>query len=130
MKRHAMLGLAAAIGLTLAAASVESADAGQRHRHHGYNHGRLVGVPDPMPRRPLAAASVSVLGWTWGHWVQGPYWAPAPYGYGNPIFPRAYARAYGWDDHVAWCSARYRSYDPHTDMFKGYDGDWHYCVPR
>jgi hypothetical protein len=29
--------------------------------------------------------------------------------------------------HVARCEARYRSYNPETDMFKGYDGDWHYC---
>jgi hypothetical protein len=29
--------------------------------------------------------------------------------------------------HVAACDARYRSYNPETDMFRGYDGDWHYC---
>lgn len=29
--------------------------------------------------------------------------------------------------HVAACEARYRSYNPDTDMFRGYDGDWHYC---
>ena len=29
--------------------------------------------------------------------------------------------------HVAACEARYRSYNPDTDMFMGYDGDWHYC---
>jgi hypothetical protein len=29
--------------------------------------------------------------------------------------------------HVAACEARYRSYNPDTDMFRGMDGDWHYC---
>lgn len=31
------------------------------------------------------------------------------------------------DGHVAACSARYRSYDEETDMYLGYDGDWHLC---
>lgn len=29
--------------------------------------------------------------------------------------------------HVARCEARYRSYNPDTDMYLGYDGDYHYC---
>jgi len=33
----------------------------------------------------------------------------------------------GMNSHVAACNARYRSYNPQTDMFRGYDGDWHYC---
>ncbi len=52
--------------------------------------------------------------------------------------PRVYVdvdRYYDYDDeygyrsngHVARCEARYRSYDPETDMFLGYDGDYHYC---
>ncbi len=32
-----------------------------------------------------------------------------------------------WDDHVARCEARYRSYNERTDMFLGYDGDYHRC---
>ena len=27
-----------------------------------------------------------------------------------------------WDAHVARCLARYRSYDPHSDTYIGYDG--------
>jgi hypothetical protein len=34
---------------------------------------------------------------------------------------------YGDDDHVARCEAHYRSYNPETDMFLGYDGEYHYC---
>jgi hypothetical protein len=29
--------------------------------------------------------------------------------------------------HVARCEARYRSYDPASDTFLGYDGERHYC---
>jgi hypothetical protein len=29
--------------------------------------------------------------------------------------------------HVARCERRYRSYDRDTDMFLGFDGDWHRC---
>jgi hypothetical protein len=32
-----------------------------------------------------------------------------------------------YDDHVAACEARYRSYDAETDMFLGYDGEYHRC---
>lgn len=33
----------------------------------------------------------------------------------------------GWESHVARCEARYRSYNEDTDMFLGYDGDYHRC---
>ena len=33
-----------------------------------------------------------------------------------------------WDDHVADCEDRYRSYNAGTDMFLGYDGDYHRCT--
>lgn len=33
-----------------------------------------------------------------------------------------------WEAHVARCEARYRSYDPRTDSFLGYDGDYHRCT--
>lgn len=32
-----------------------------------------------------------------------------------------------FDDHVAACEARYRSYNAETDMFLGYDGQYHRC---
>lgn len=34
---------------------------------------------------------------------------------------------YGWNAHVARCAARYRSYDPYSDTYLGYDGYRHYC---
>jgi hypothetical protein len=34
---------------------------------------------------------------------------------------------YGGNDHVQWCLNRYRSYDPRSDTFLGYDGHRHVC---
>jgi hypothetical protein len=130
--KFAALAVSAVLGLATAVTTVSTASAGPRHhRHHGhYNNVYSYGVPAPADRRPLFAASVSVLGFTFGRWVQGPYWAPAPYGYASPVFPRAYARSVAWDQHVSWCANRYRSYDPASDTYLGYDGARHYCVPR
>ena len=33
----------------------------------------------------------------------------------------------GWEAHVDRCEARYRSYSAETDMFLGYDGQYHRC---
>lgn len=33
----------------------------------------------------------------------------------------------GWANHVAACEDRYRSYNARTDMFLGYDGQYHRC---
>ncbi len=33
----------------------------------------------------------------------------------------------GYDDHVARCEARYRSYSAETDMYLGFDGNHHRC---
>jgi hypothetical protein len=55
------------------------------------------------------------------------------YGYGNSY--GAY-NGYGYGDyngygsgsgHVSYCLNRYRSYNPRTDMFRGYDGYLHHC---
>jgi hypothetical protein len=38
-----------------------------------------------------------------------------------------YDRGYGYRDHVEACEDAYRSYDPRTDTYTGYDGDAHAC---
>ena len=47
---------------------------------------------------------------------------PEPYAYGPPR--RAY-RAYV--DADAWCASRFRSYDPYSHTYLGYDGFRHSC---
>jgi len=34
----------------------------------------------------------------------------------------------GVDAHTIWCQSRYRSYDPVTDLFLAYSGDYRACV--
>jgi hypothetical protein len=36
-------------------------------------------------------------------------------------------RSGGYDSHVARCEARFRSYSAETDMYLGFDGDYHRC---
>jgi len=54
----------------------------------------------------------------------GPY---GPYYYGAPYYPPVYpAPGYGGNA-AAYCASRYRSYDPATGTFLGYDGLRHPC---
>jgi hypothetical protein len=60
------------------------------------------------------------------------YYDDYGYGYGYGPYrgyyaPRAYVAPVG-GSHVRWCMNRYRSYDPRSNTFMGYDGDRHRCV--
>jgi len=62
-----------------------------------------------------------------GYYYASPWWLlTAPLVAGAVIAPRAYDNDYG-DGHVQWCLNRYRSYNPNTDSFLGYDGRYHRC---
>jgi hypothetical protein len=73
-----------------------------------------------------------------------PFWAPGYYDYygGYPYSPYGYNTYYAPPpavavapgpvvaqngDDVAWCQSRYRSYNPSTGTFLGYDGQNHPC---
>ena len=56
----------------------------------------------------------------------------APYYYGAPYYPPAaygpgYYPAPRYGDSAGYCASRYRSYDPATGTFLGYDGVRHPC---
>jgi hypothetical protein len=54
--------------------------------------------------------------------------APRPYyyyDYGPPAY--AYEPGPGYDDAEACCEARFRSYDPRSGTYMGYDGRRHPC---
>ena len=89
----------------------------------------------------LPAAPASAQSFSFGFGVGA---GPGFYsGFGYRPYPnyrpyRPYYRSYyrprvfldvdvGSSGHVARCEARYRSYDADTDMYLGYDGDYHYC---
>lgn len=60
-----------------------------------------------------------------------PYYGPGPYYYYGPGYyappPVVYAPAPVYDDPVAYCMRRYRSYDPVSGTYLGYDGYRHPC---
>ena len=71
--------------------------------------------------------------WGWGGAFAlgvGPDYLGPAYGYGYDAYdvPDAYAVAGAEGGHVQYCLSRYRSYDPATDSFIGYDGFRHPCV--
>ncbi len=52
------------------------------------------------------------------------------YGYGYGYSDRYYAAptAVGFSDHDRWCAARYRSYNPRTNLFFAYSGEFRACI--
>ena len=59
-------------------------------------------------------------GWGWGGlgWGWGPYWGP-DYDYYDEGPPP--------EDAVAYCMQRFKSYDPRSGTYLGYDGHRHPC---
>jgi hypothetical protein len=57
--------------------------------------------------------------------------APAPYPYMDAppavYAPNYYLNGPGASAHIEWCLARYQSYNPDTNMYLGYDGNYHRC---
>ena len=78
----------------------------RRYRHY---HGRRFRY-----RRPG-------YGYYYGGW-----WYPAPW-WSGPVVVVPRARRHRGNRHVRWCLRRYRTYNPRTDQYKGYDGYYHYC---
>src|SRR5579863_6369576 len=62
-----------------------------------------------------------------------PLWAPGYYGYYDYYPGYTYAPTYGYaaapvvvsGGDTAWCQAHFRSYNPNTGMYTGYDGLQH-----
>jgi hypothetical protein len=59
-----------------------------------------------------------------GYWYRTPWWSLSV-----PLVvpPVVAAPSYG-GSHVAYCENKYRSYDRRTDLYLGYDGEYHRCV--
>ncbi|WP_239025350.1 BA14K family protein [Rhodoligotrophos defluvii] len=63
-----------------------------------------------------------------GYYYRTPWWVGPAVGLGIAgAIAGAAGRAAGSSAHVAWCQDRYRSYDPSTDSYMGYDGRRHRC---
>jgi hypothetical protein len=91
-------------------------------RGRGYYGRRYYGGPRYYGRRGDGAAVAAgvIGGLALGAAIAGAAAAPPP-----P--PVAYAPAYGGGDWLAYCSSKYRSFDPATGTYLGYDGLRHPC---
>jgi hypothetical protein len=83
------------------------------YRRHGYRY---------RYRRPGYGYYYGGWWYTTPFWLSVPYYAPPVY---RPVPPPVYGG--GVSRHVQWCLNRYRSYNPRTDTFLGYDGRYHRC---
>lgn len=104
--------LAAVTALTVVAAPAE---AQWRGRHGGYHHGYHRGGGGGAAIGGLVAGAL--IGGAIAASQQPRYYAPAPaYGYGPPP-----------GDAVGYCMSRFKSYDPGSGTYLGYDGYRHPC---
>ena len=103
--RKTALGL---LGLALAAGSALAAPPGFPPPPGYYHHHRPWGFYRPPPPPP--------------------YYLPPPV-YARPPVVVVPPPAVGYlpPAHVQWCLGRYRSYNPSTNMYFGYDGRHHVC---
>lgn len=111
MKKILSLVSVAALAAAVSLASAAPSAAAPLHRHYG-----------PGPGVGIAAG---VLGFMAGamaaNAASNSYYEPRYYG------PRFVGPGPGWSDHEAACFDAYRSYDPDSDTYLGFDGYRHYC---
>ena len=82
----------------------------------GLGAGLLINRPPPPPVYYAPAPPPVVY-----------YRAPAPVYYAPPPPPPVYYDQSWTEAHIEWCLDRYRSYNPATNTFMGYDGYAHEC---
>lgn len=61
-----------------------------------------------------------------GYYYSSPWWVGPSIGFAVTV-PSVTLGLGGGSAHVEWCLNRYRSYDPASDTFLGYDGYRHRC---
>ncbi len=110
-------GLALIVCTTLAAAGPASARPWGWH-HHGFGWGGALAAG--VIGGAVAAATSPF--WAPGYYDDGGYAYEPGYAYGP-----AYAYEPGAGGGVAYCEAHFRSYNPATGTYLGYDGRYHRC---
>jgi hypothetical protein len=118
--RSKLLGGAAA--LTLIAGTVLASAGPASARWHG--GGFWPGAVAAGVIGGAFAAATSPL-WAPGYYDYDRGYGYQPYGYNTYDYVQAPAAAPG--DNVAYCEARFRSYDPATGSYLGFDGMRHPC---
>ncbi len=80
-----------------------------------------LGSMNPASARSLSREEAAILAGT-GGFILGALVAGSHRNHHRVIYVED-----SWDSHVSRCFARYRTYDPHTDTYVGYDGYEHRC---
>ena len=127
MKRLTSVALAGVLAVATVATTFGSADAAWRGRYYGGYRGGCVGcgfAAGAVTGLALGAIATAPYGPYYRPYYR-PYYAAPAYYYGPPPPPPRY---YAANAHVNWCLANYRSYNPATNTFVGYDGYAHICV--
>lgn len=115
----------AAVAATTLAMSF-SADAGDRWRHHRHNNGDAVAAG--VLGLAVGALAAGALSQPRYYEPDYTYVQPRRYARPAPVYVERYG-AEPWSP--AWyryCENRYRSFDPRSGTFIGYDGMEHFCV--
>jgi len=81
-------------------------------------------VHDRRYRRPAPGYYPRRYGRRYRYRPYYPGWRYSPPRYRPRYRP---APRYNYRAHVRWCLNRYRSYNPRTDQYLGYDGYYHFC---
>jgi hypothetical protein len=103
------------------------------HGHAGHWHGgyaRGYGPGYGIGAGAAAVATGAIIGGAIATQNQGYYYPAQTYsGYSDPgyVYSDAAPAAYNNGDSVAYCEQTYRSYDPATGSYLGYDGYRHAC---
>jgi len=116
LKSIATAAMALVIG---AAPMVGTAEAGHRHHHRHHNHGDAA----------VAGIIGFGVGTLFGSALSAPrYYAPPPRAYYRPAPVIVHQGLVPWTgEWYAYCDAKYRSFNPRTGYFLGYDGEYHFC---
>lgn len=97
------------------------------HHHHGHGNAIAAGVIG------LAAGAImgSALSRPSPPWViyqvppPPPYYPPPPPPRPYPVYSHLAPWSPGWYD---YCASRFRSFNPRTGTFRGYDGRQYFCI--
>jgi hypothetical protein len=108
MKSVATIALAAMLGTAVVAGSAEPVEA----KHN--NKAAAIGLG-------VFALTLGAIAASRHHY--GPHYGYYHYPYPGPY----YGPSYHYDSRGAWCDRRYKSYNPRTRHYLGYDGRGHYC---
>jgi BA14K-like protein len=105
--------------LAIKLAAANDAEPVQWRRHgHGHGHGR--GYARGRGWGYGAAFGTGlIIGAAPYYYAPRPYYYSEPYYYARPYYPPS--------DAVAYCMQRFRSYDPYSGTYLGYDGFRHPC---